>query len=71
MYDPDFGIILDLDFLAKIICMIYSIYFVFVYLDLSKIGVFVIEIAGVSIIIIYKSYNNQVLIYFIKRFIIS
>jgi hypothetical protein len=66
MYHLDFGVILGLDFLAKIICMIYSICFVFIYIDFSKIGIFVTEIAGVPVIIIYRSYNNQVLIYLIK-----
>jgi hypothetical protein len=66
MYYPNFGVILGLDFLAKIICMIYSIYLVLIYIDFSKIGIFVTEIASVPVIIICKSYNNQVLIYLIK-----
>jgi hypothetical protein len=66
MYYPDFGVILDLDFLAKIICIIHGIYFVLVYIDFGKVGIFVTEMAGIPVTIIYKSYNNQVLIYLIK-----
>jgi hypothetical protein len=66
MYYPDFGVILDLDFLAKIIYIVYSIYLVLIYIDFSKINIFAIEIAGIPVIIIYKSYNNQVLIHLIK-----
>jgi hypothetical protein len=71
IYYPDFSIVLGLDFLAKIIYIIHGIYLVFAYIDLGKISVFVTEITSVSITIIYKSHNNQVLIYLIKRFIIS
>jgi hypothetical protein len=71
MYYLDFSVILDLDFLAKIIYIVYSIYLVFVYIDFGKIDIFITKIAGVPVTIIYRSYNNQVLIYFIKWFIIS
>jgi hypothetical protein len=71
MYYPDFGVILGLDFLAKIICIVYGIYLVLVYIDFGKIGIFATEMAGVPVIIICRSHNNQVLIYLIKWFIIS
>jgi hypothetical protein len=51
--------------------MIYSIYFVLVYIDFGKISIFATEITSISIIIIYRSYNNQVLIHLIKWFIIN
>jgi uncharacterized membrane protein YuzA (DUF378 family) len=66
MYYPDFGIILGLDFLAKIIYMIYGICLVFVCVDFGKVGIFVTEITSVPVTIIYRSYNNQVPIYLIK-----
>jgi hypothetical protein len=66
MYHPDFGVILGLDFLAKIIYIIHGIYLVLIYIDFGKIGIFVTEIAGVPVIIIYRNYNNQVLIHLIK-----
>jgi hypothetical protein len=66
MYYPDCGIILGLDFLVKIIYIVYSIYLVFVYIDFGKVGIFATEMAGVPITIICRSYNNQVLIYLIK-----
>jgi hypothetical protein len=66
MYHPNFGVILGLDFLAKIIYMIHSICLVLVYIDFGKVGIFATEIAGVPVIIICRSYNNQVLIHFIK-----
>jgi hypothetical protein len=71
MYHPDFGVVLDLDFLAKIICIIYSIYLVLVCIDFGKVGIFVIEIAGVPVTIICRSHNNQVLIHLIKWFTIG
>jgi hypothetical protein len=71
MYYLDFGVILGLDFLAKIICMVHGICFVFVYIDFGKIGIFAIEIVGVPVTIICRSYNNQVLIHLIKWFTIS
>jgi hypothetical protein len=71
MHDLDFSVILGLDFLAKIICMVYSIYLVLVYIDFSKVGIFVTEITSIPVIIIYRSHNNQVLIHLIKRFIIN
>jgi hypothetical protein len=71
MYYPDFGVILGLDFLAKIIYIIHGICLVLVYVDFGKIGIFVTEIAGVPVIIICRSYNNQVLIHLIKWFTIS
>jgi hypothetical protein len=71
IYNPDFAVILGLDFLAKIICIVYSICLVLVYINPSKINIFVLEITSISITIIYRSYNNQVPIYFIKQFIIS
>jgi hypothetical protein len=66
MYHPDFGVILGLDFLAKIIYIIHGICLVFIYVDFSKIGIFAIEITSVPVIIICRSYNNQVLIHLIK-----
>jgi hypothetical protein len=63
---PDFSIILGLDFLAKIIYMVHGIYFVLVYIDFGKIGIFVTEIAGIPITIICRNNNNQVLIHLIK-----
>jgi hypothetical protein len=66
MHHPDFGIILGLDFLAKIIYMVYGICFVFVYIDFGKIGIFAIKIIGIPVTIIYRNYNNQVLIHLIK-----
>jgi hypothetical protein len=66
MHHPNFSIILGLDFLAKIIYIIHSIYLVFIYIDFGKIGIFVTEITSILIIIICRSYNNQVLIYLIK-----
>jgi hypothetical protein len=66
MYYPNFGVILGLDFLAKIIYMIYGIYLVLVYINFGKINIFITEIAGVPITIICRSYNNQVLIHLIK-----
>jgi hypothetical protein len=66
MYHPDFGVILGLDFLVKIICMIYGICFVLVYIDFSKVGIFATEMASIPVIIICRSYNNQVLIHLIK-----
>jgi hypothetical protein len=66
MYYFDFGVVLGLDFLAKIIYIVHGICFIFVCIDLSKIDVFVTEIASVSVIIICMSYNDQVLIYLIK-----
>jgi hypothetical protein len=71
IYYPDFGVILGLDFLAKIIYIIYSIYLVLIYIDFGKIGIFVTEMASVPVIIICRSYNNQVLIHLIKWFTIS
>jgi hypothetical protein len=71
MYYPDFGIILGLDFLAKIICIVHGIYLVFAYIDFGKIGIFATKIAGIPVTIIYKSHNNQVLIHLIKWFTIS
>jgi hypothetical protein len=71
MHHPDFGVILGLDFLAKIICMVYSICLVLVYIDFGKIGIFATEIASVPITIICRNYNNQVLIHLIKWFTIS
>jgi hypothetical protein len=71
MYYPDFGVVLGLDFLAKIIYIVYSIYFVLVYIDFGKIGIFAIEIASIPVTIICRSHNNQVPIHFIKQFIIS
>jgi hypothetical protein len=71
MYYPDFSIILGLDFLAKIIYMIHSIYLVLTYIDFGKVNIFVTEIASIPVTIIYKSYNNQVPIHLIKWFIIS
>jgi hypothetical protein len=71
MYYPNFGVILGLDFLAKIIYMIHSICLVLACIDFGKIGIFVTEITSIPVIIIYRSYNNQVLIYFIKWFTIS
>jgi hypothetical protein len=66
MHYPDFGVILGLDFLAKIIYIIYSICLILIYIDFGKISIFVTEIAGVPVTIICRSYNNQVLIYLIK-----
>jgi hypothetical protein len=66
MYYPDFGVILGLDFLAKIIYIVYGIYLILAYIDFGKIDIFVIEIAGIPVTIIYKSHNNQVLIHLIK-----
>jgi hypothetical protein len=66
IYHPDFGVILGLDFLAKIIYIIYSICIVLVYIDFNKIGIFVTKITSIPVIIICRSYNNQVLIYLIK-----
>jgi hypothetical protein len=71
MYYPDFSVILGLDFLAKIIYIIYGICLVLIYIDFGKIGIFITEIAGVPITIICRSYNNQVLIHLIKWFTIS
>jgi hypothetical protein len=71
MYHPDFSVILGLDFLAKIIYIVHGIYLVLAYIDFSKIGIFVTEIAGIPVTIICRSYNNQVLIYLIKWFTIS
>jgi hypothetical protein len=58
MYYLDFSVILGLDFLAKIIYIVYSICLVFVYIDFSKISIFITEITGLPIIIICRSYNN-------------
>jgi hypothetical protein len=66
IYHPNFGVILDLDFLAKIIYIIYSIYLVLIYIDFGKIGIFVTEITSIPVIIIYRSHNNQVPIHLIK-----
>jgi hypothetical protein len=66
MHHPDFGIILGLDFLAKIIYMVHGIYLVLICIDFGKISIFVIEMAGVPVTIIYRSHNNQVLIHLIK-----
>jgi hypothetical protein len=66
MHDLDFGIILGLDFLAKIIYIVYNICFVFACVDFGKIGIFATEIAGIPVTIICRSYNNQVLIHLIK-----
>jgi hypothetical protein len=66
MYHPDFGVILGLDFLVKIIYMVHGICLVLAYIDFSKVGIFVTEIAGIPVIIISRSYNNQVLIHLIK-----
>jgi hypothetical protein len=71
MYHLDFGVILGLDFLAKIIYIIYGICLVLAYINFSKISIFVTEITSVPVIIICRSYNNQVLIHFIKWFTIS
>jgi hypothetical protein len=71
MYYPDFGVILGLDFLAKIIYMVHGICFVLVCVDFGKISIFVTKMAGISVTIICRSYNNQVLIYLIKWFTIS
>jgi hypothetical protein len=71
IYHPDFGVILGLDFLAKIIYIIYGIYLVLAYIDFGKVGIFVTEIAGIPVTIICRSYNNQVPIHLIKWFIIS
>jgi hypothetical protein len=71
MYYPDFGVILGLDFLAKIIYMVYGICFVLICIDFGKISIFVTEITSVPVIIICRSYNNQVLIHLIKWFIIN
>jgi hypothetical protein len=71
MHHPDFGVILGLDFLAKIICIVHGICLVFVCIDFGKIGIFAIEMAGIPVTIICRSYNNQVLIYLIKWFTIS
>jgi hypothetical protein len=51
--------------------MVHGIYLVLVYIDFGKISIFITEIAGIPIIIICRSYNNQVLIYFIKWFTIG
>jgi hypothetical protein len=66
MYHPDFGVILGLDFLAKIIYIVYSICLVLAYIDFGKIGIFVTEIAGIPVTIICRNHNNQVLIHLIK-----
>jgi hypothetical protein len=66
MYHPDFSVILGLDFLAKIICMVYGICFILAHIDFGKIGIFATEIAGILVTIICRSYNNQVLIHLIK-----
>jgi hypothetical protein len=66
MYHLDFGVILGLDFLAKIIYMVHGICFVLICIDFSKVSIFVTEIASVLVTIIYRSYNNQVLIHLIK-----
>jgi hypothetical protein len=71
MHYPDFGVILGLDFLAKIICMIHGIYLVLVCIDFGKVGIFVTEMASIPVTIICRSYNNQVLIHLIKWFTIS
>jgi hypothetical protein len=71
MYHLDFGVILGLDFLAKIIYIIHGICLVLAYINFSKISIFVTEITSVPVIIICRSYNNQVLIHFIKWFTIS
>jgi hypothetical protein len=66
MYHPDFGVVLGLDFLAKIICMVHGICLVLAYVDFGKVGIFATEMAGVPVIIIYRSHNNQVPIHLIK-----
>jgi hypothetical protein len=71
MYNPDFGVILDLDFLAKIIYIIYGICFILICIDLGKVSIFATERAGVFVTIMCRSHNNQVLIHLIKWFIIS
>jgi hypothetical protein len=71
MYHPDFGVILGLDFLAKIIYIVHGICLVLAYVDFGKVGIFATEMAGVPVTIIYRSHNNQVLIHLIKWFTIS
>jgi hypothetical protein len=66
MHYPDFGVILGLDFLEKIICIVHGIYLILVYIDFGKVGIFATEMAGVPVTIIYRSYNNQVPIHLIK-----
>jgi hypothetical protein len=66
MHHPDFGIVLGLDFLAKIIYMVHGIYLVLACIDFGKVGIFTTEMAGVPVTIICKSYNNQVPIHLIK-----
>jgi hypothetical protein len=66
MHYPDFSVILGLDFLAKIIYIVYNICFVLVCIDFSKVGIFVTEMASIPVTIICRSYNNQVPIYLIK-----
>jgi hypothetical protein len=58
MYYHDFGVILGLDFLVKIICIIHGIYLILIYINFGKISIFVTEIAGIPVTIIYRNYNN-------------
>jgi hypothetical protein len=51
--------------------MVHGIYFVFIYIDFGKVGIFITEITSVPFTIICRSHNNQVLIYLIKWFTIS